>query len=68
MSRYISQYCKTCNICLRTKAQRCKPLGKLHPLLVPKAHWDVVSVDFIIELPDLNGFDAIMVIIDLVSK
>jgi hypothetical protein len=50
------------------KAQRCKPLGKLYPLPVPEARWDIVSVDFIVELPDSNGFDATMVIVDLVSK
>jgi hypothetical protein len=37
MSRYISQYCKACNMCLRMKAQKRKPFGKLHPLPIPKA-------------------------------
>jgi hypothetical protein len=68
MSRYIGQYCKTCDLCLQTKAQKRKPFGELHPLPIPEARWDVVSVDFIVELPNSHGFDATMVVIDLVSK
>jgi hypothetical protein len=68
MSRYISQYCKSCDLCLRTKAQRCKPFSKLHPLAIPEARWEVVSVDFIVELPDSHGFDVTMVVVDSVSK
>jgi hypothetical protein len=55
-------------MCLHTKAQKRKPLGKLHPLLVPKARWDVVSVDFITELPDSHRFNVAMVVVDSVSK
>lgn len=68
MSRYIGQYCKACDMCLRTKAQKRKPFGELHPLAVPEERWDVVSVDFITELPDSHGFDATMVVVDSVSK
>jgi hypothetical protein len=68
MSRYIGQYCKACDMCLRTKAQKRKPFGELHPLPIPEARWDVVSVDFITELPDSHGFDATMVVVDSVSK
>jgi hypothetical protein len=68
MSRYIGQYCKSCDLCLQTKAQRQKPFSELHPLAIPEARWDVVSVDFIVELPDSHGLDAMMVVVDSVSK
>ena len=45
-----------------------KPFGELHPLPIPEARWDIVSVNFIAELPDSHGFDATMVIVDSVSK
>ncbi|KAG5731808.1 hypothetical protein E4T56_gene1532 [Termitomyces sp. T112] len=35
-------------------------MGQLHPLPIPAAHWSVVSVDFIVELPDAHGYDAMM--------
>src|SRR6202789_2799074 len=68
MSRYIGQYCKACDLCLRTKAQKRKPFGELHPLPIPEARRDVVSVDFIVKLPEAHGFDATMVVVDSTSK
>ena len=68
MSWYIRQYCKACNMCLCTKAQKQKPFGELNPLPIPKAWCDVVSIDFITELPDSHGFNATMVVVDSVSK
>ena len=68
MSHYIGQYVKTCDLCLRTKIQRHHPIGELHPLPIPENHWDVISVDFIGELPDSHGHDAIMNVVDSVGK
>jgi transposase InsO family protein len=55
-------------LCLRTKAQRHKLFSELHPLAIPETQWDVVSVDFIVKLPDLHGFNVTMVVVDSVSK
>ena len=64
MSHYIGAYTSTCNMCLRTKPSHQVPMGKLHPLPIPKERWSVVSVDFIFELPDVHGYNAIMVVVD----
>ena len=58
----------TCDLCLRTKAWRCHPVGELHPLLIPDAPWDTISVDFISELPESSGHNAVMVVVDSVTK
>jgi hypothetical protein len=68
MSRYIDQYTRTCDICLQTKIQRRHPTGELHPLPIPENRWDILSVDFISELPDAHGHDAIMNVVDSVGK
>jgi hypothetical protein len=34
----------------------------------PEAPWDVISVDFIVELPESHGYDTIMNVIDSVTK
>ena len=68
MSRYVGKYVSTCNMCLRTKSIHQPPFRELHPLLIPDAPWDMASVDFIVELPESNGKDAIMVVVDSVTK
>jgi hypothetical protein len=67
-SLYIGEYCKTCDLCLRTKAQKRPPMGELKPLPIPEGRWDVASVDFIVELPESQGHDTIMVVVDSVRK
>ena len=68
MSRYIGLYVKTCDLCNRTKLQHRRPSGELHASETPEERWDVVSVNFIVELPHTHGYDAIMNIVDSVRK
>src|SRR6202789_4453804 len=68
MSRYVGKYTSTCDMCVRTKAQRHQPVGELRPLPIPDTPWDTISVDFIVELPESSGHDAIMVVVDSVTK
>jgi len=68
MSRYISQYVSTYDLCLQTKSWQHFPVGKLQPLSVPDAQWDTLSVDFVVKLLESSGHDAVMTIVDSVSK
>jgi len=68
MSRYIGQYVSTCDLCLRTKPIRQALVGELHPLWILNLRWDTLSVDFIIELSLSSRHDAVMTVVDLVSK
>ena len=55
-------------MCLWTKFTCQPPSGELHPLPIPDMPWDTASVDFIVELPESNGKDAIMVVVDSITK
>jgi len=68
MSRYISQYVSTCDLCLQTKPWRHSLVGELQPLSVPDAQWDTLSVDFVVELLESSRHDAVMTVMDAVSK
>jgi len=68
MSRYISQYVSTYDLCLQTKPWRHSPVGELQLLSVPDARWDTLSVDFVVELLESSRHDAVMTVMDAVSK
>jgi len=68
MSRYIGQYVSTCDLCLQIKPWRYSPVGELQPLSVPDAWWDTLSVDFVVELPESSRHNAVMTVVDAVSK
>ena len=43
-------------------------MGELEPLPIPKQWWDMINVDFIMELLEAHGHDAVMNVVDSVSK
>jgi len=68
MSRYVGRYVSTCDMCLWTKSFQHPPIGEFHPLPIPSAPLDTISVDFIVELPQSAGHDSVMVVVDSVTK
>jgi hypothetical protein len=68
MSHYIGLYVKTCDLCTQTKLQHRKPHGELYPTETPEEWWDMITVNFVVKLPDAHGYDAIMNVVDSVGK
>jgi len=68
MSRYIGQYVSTCDLCLWTKPWRHSPVGELQPLSIPDARWDTLSVNFVVKLLESSGHNAVMTVVDSISK
>ena len=68
MSREIKNFVNTCDICQKTKPRRHAPVGLLQPIPIPSQPFEVVTMDFIPELPLSSGFDNILVIVDKLTK
>ncbi|HEX8609391.1 MAG TPA: reverse transcriptase domain-containing protein [Pedobacter sp.] len=68
MHRTIKRYVENCEMCQRVKPTRHQPYGLLKPLEPPEKRWDDISMDFITGLPLSEGYDAILVVVDHLSK
>jgi hypothetical protein len=64
----VRAYVDGCNRCQQTKTFPAKPMGKLSPNKTPQKIWQYISVDLITQLPPSLGHDAIMVVVDRLSK
>lgn len=65
----VVKYVKSCHSCQQNKSSNQKPGGLLQPLPVPERPWQIVSMDFIMGLPEtLNGYTAILVVVDKLTK
>ena len=68
MRTFVIDYCKSCITCGRAKPRRHKPYGLLKQLPVPEFPWHSISMDLIEHLPSSAGHDAILVIVDRLTK
>jgi hypothetical protein len=68
MSQTIKKYTDTCDICQKTKPRRHGPRGYLQPIPIPSQPFEVITMDFIVDLPESNGHNAILVIVNKLTK
>ena len=68
MAEWVADYVRSCHQCQQNKSARHAKYGLLQPLELPSAPWTSISMDFITELPESNGYTSIWVIVDRFSK
>lgn len=68
MHKEIREYVKGCHTCQTTKIDRQKRAAPLHPNPVPDRNWQYISVDMITHLPESQGHNSILVVVDMKSK
>ncbi|KAL0194835.1 hypothetical protein M9458_008407, partial [Cirrhinus mrigala] len=68
LRRDVQEYVQACNICARSKNINAPSTGELQPLPVPKRPWTHISLDFVTGLPDSQGKNTILTIVDRFSK
>src|SRR5258708_3313364 len=64
----VKDYMASCTTCTCAKSPRHKPYRKLKQLLMPSQSWLSISMDFIEQLPASEGFSAILVVVDHLTK
>lgn len=62
------KHVKECFMCQRNKIYRGKKQGLLYPHDVPTDKWKTITLDFMTHLPESQGYDAILVVIDKLTK
>lgn len=67
MTAFVNKYVAGCDTCQRCKPTR-HPRSTLQPHDVPDGPWQTVGVDLVTGLPQVKGYDAVVVYIDHYSK
>jgi len=68
MTSEIKKFVYSCPVCQLTKHKRHAPFGILQPIPIPNKPFEVVTMDFITDLPESNGYNAIYVLICKLTK
>ena len=68
MHHMIKQYITGCESCQLNKVSNMKPQGLFNPIEIPTQRWQVISMDFITDLPKSDKFNMIMVVVDRLTK
>ncbi|KAH9752935.1 hypothetical protein KPL71_014903 [Citrus sinensis] len=68
MRKDVTRFVRECTICQQNKYLATTPAGLLQPIRLPAQVWEEVTLDFIERLPRSEGWDAILVVVDRLSK
>ena len=68
MQRDVEQYVASCDVCQRHKGENVAYPGLLQSLSIPERVWSDISMDFVEGLPQSHGKDAVLVVVDRLSK
>ena len=68
MSSDVKEYVSSCDLCQRIKHNRGMAAGFLQPLEIPAKPFEDISLDLITGLPKVDGRDAVLVVVDKLTK
>ena len=64
----IIRFCRSCDVCQKTKSSNFTKFGMLIPNPIPSRPYQSISMDFIVNLPWSEGYNAIYVVVDCLTK
>jgi hypothetical protein len=65
---FVKEFVSSCDVCARAKNPCHCIHGLLQPLPIPASPWFLISMDFIVDFPQSNSFDSILVVVDHLTK
>jgi len=68
MTKEVAKYVEGCDLCQRHKNRAEAPADKLMPNSIPEKLWKHISADFIVKLLLAQGYNAILVVCDRLTK
>ena len=68
LRHFVEEYVRNWDTCCQSKSPRHQSYGLLQPLPIPENPWKSISLDFITDLPVSKGFDAILTVVDRLTK
>lgn len=68
LKQMVQKFVAECPVCQLVKVEHVHPAGLLKPLDIPDIPWSCISMDFIEALPNSNGKEVILVVIDRLTK
>ena len=68
MKADVLEYCRSCDACQKTKFGNFNKFGFLIPNPIPTRPYQSISMDFIVNLPWSNNFNAIFVVVGRLTK
>ena len=68
MREDVRSYVRACPVCQAMKSETGAPKGALQPIPLPQYKWQQVTTDLVTDLPESNGFTAVAVFVDRLTK
>ena len=68
MTKEVTKYMDGYDICQRYKNKTEAPVGKLMPNSILEKPWSYISADFLTKLPLAQGYNAVLVVCDCLTK
>lgn len=68
MSVFVRDYVDGCATCQATKNQPERSYGPIQPNAVPEVPFQIITTDFVTDLPPVDGFGSINVVVDRFTK
>jgi len=68
MYNYVRKYVRAYRTYVHRKTSHVKKQGVLQPLPIPMQRWRDISINFIVDLPNSNGFTNVIVVVNRFIK